>query len=349
MATAMIMALLFLVGGLLIGFVLGTRARQMLAAITAVSAMLKRLPLTLKLVMDKSGDDEIEPEDEDKEEDEGKDELEVFLSHQQGLDLHPELEMNPVILYHIKVAKDRLREERRQEELRLMRQAWIDEGLSEEQADARVELEAGSAGGGAATVSALATLIQHGARTLPASDSQNAENALLQNMRRKKKNVDVYLQRVCGVDTTMQQSDDKSKRIRLEGTFMGPLEKAMETKEKPVGHRELRRIADAGEAARAGRAQMRSIMKKTPGISPPIQRKRKHSRIREDRRQAVELRATQIAAALASLEDEADETDRDNELDGEEGELMDFDLGGDDDEGGLSGEDDDADENELAA
>ena len=131
-----------LIIGVVLGFLLGTRAKQTLAALKAVGSVFKRLPFTFKEVSDQN-DGENDVEDEEEKEDKGidADMLDEFLNTEQGLDLHPELEINPIMLYHLKVQKERSREQARLDQLEGMRQELIAQGLSEVEANERVEIE----------------------------------------------------------------------------------------------------------------------------------------------------------------------------------------------------------------
>ena len=61
----------------------------------------------------------------------------------------------------------------------------------------------GGAGAGHPKVSSLATLIAQGARVTPTSNSTTAEGAALNELRRIKKTVEVYLNKTHEIDTSI--------------------------------------------------------------------------------------------------------------------------------------------------
>lgn len=272
--SGIIMAIAFGVFCLILGFVLGTRARQMLEALKAVGAMLKRVPLTLQISTQAAGADGAETVDGDGEDEaeEPADILDPFLSHEQGMDIHPELVINPIMMYHIKAAKERLREEARLAALEEMKRALIEEGLSEAQADERVQLEADSGAGViGGKLSALQTLIAAGARVTPMSSSENAEQIALNDLRRQKKNIEVYLTKQHDIDTTMTKPDERTRRVNAEGTkSVGAYERAMQTAKEPFGGAAAKRDLETVDLARLARARLVNAVSKNKALQQKL-------------------------------------------------------------------------------
>jgi hypothetical protein len=260
---------------LIVGFVVGTRARQMAAALKAVGSLLKRVPFSLKdpKKMEEEGKaEEVAPEGE-AEADADEISMEDFLDVKAGLDVHPDLCVSPIFMYKVKQAKE---ETKRQAAL----QALLEQGVSEENAtevssmalmpivlalrscfapccavcllhlspsiaytsvhmSQLVEMQQNMGGG---TAGALLTLIQAGARVLPVSSNQSSEQQQLNEIRRKKKNIDVFLSKSLGVDISMEKVDKSaSRRLSTSGSSLTAEMKAIETASRPIGGASLMR------------------------------------------------------------------------------------------------------------
>ena len=317
---------------LIIGFIIGTRARQMAEALKAVGSLLKRVPFTLQI--SKAEEDgkaeEVENDGDDDEAEKLPEEiLDPFLSTELGLDIHPDLVINPIMMYHIKQVKERLREEQRMAQLEEMRQQLIAEGLSESQAEERVAFEAESGAmisGG--KLSALSVLINAGARVTPTGNRESQEQIILNDMRRQKKNIEVYLSKQHEIDVTMTKPEERSKRVGLEGTRMGPLEMAVSTAKEPVGGPLARRSAEMVETARTGRLRLASAVATNKSLAEKLEdfkasakanaRRQSRKLPPKDRRAAAQLEAggagglldaDSLAQLMAEAEEEGEEQD----------------------------------------
>ena len=146
-----------------------------------------------------AGEDDAPADDDDKVEEEmgvGAAVLDDFFAFQPTpLDDHPEIDVNPCLMYQIKKYKDQQREEQRIA-------ALAAEGLSEEEINDHL-LSGDMAGGafGMGRPNALAVLIQSGARVLPVADAASNENQLVQERKRQLRTIDTYLSRALSIDT----------------------------------------------------------------------------------------------------------------------------------------------------
>ena len=96
-----------------------------------------------------------------------------------------------------------------------------------------IEMQQNMGGG---TAGALLTLIQAGARVLPVSSNQSSEQQQLNEMRRKKKNIEVFLSKSLGIDTSMEKEDTSaSRRLSIAGSSLTAEMKAVETASRPIG------------------------------------------------------------------------------------------------------------------
>ena len=134
---------------LVLGFIIGTRGRKMMQALAALAAaakmMLQGQSTAAPGAPDAGAADDL---DEDEEDEKKGEEISIddFLSREPGLDLHPELEINPIMMYHIKIAKEEARKE-------MAVKAFQAEGLTDEEIAERMamaELTGGGGGGGGA-------------------------------------------------------------------------------------------------------------------------------------------------------------------------------------------------------
>lgn len=217
-ASSLAMAFIFLAVGLLVGFFLGTRARQVIASLRAVgSAMRRAITLKIPSIAAESGptptgggDDDDKAEDED--EDVSADLLDSLMQPVDADTLtdHPDVMYSPVLQYQIKKAKEEQR-------LEAQRQQLLAEGLSLEEVEA--ELAAGGGvvggGGGMGRQNPLALLISIGARVEATRGGDSAEAAAAQARKRALRNVDAYLSRVQGIDTKHKTAGGKGGHKRM--------------------------------------------------------------------------------------------------------------------------------------
>jgi len=212
MGVAVALMLVFLI----LGFLIGTRARQVAASIKNVGAALKsfsfKIPSLTPLQAAAAGAEGADDDErDDGDDDDNEIDLDKYVQPVEGdtvLADHPDLQISPVILYNIKKAKSELR-------LAQRRTALLAEGMSEQEADEQMELEmmSGSGGGGGGKMNALAMLISVGARVEATGGSGSAEQQALQDRRRLQRNVDGYLNRVHGVEK-LRVADQKNKATR---------------------------------------------------------------------------------------------------------------------------------------
>lgn len=218
------LAVVFLLVGLLIGFFVGTRGRQILATAKilhkAVRSFTVRLPDAAAVAaasQDDGGDDRIEDEADPQTID-----IQDWLSsdHVPGLEDHPDLEVNPVIMYQVRKAKDQAREERRLKQLSDTRERLLEEGVSESEINSRLmELE-GAGNAGQQMRNSLALLISIGARVEAGAGAGNADAVALQDRRRRARNVDMYLQNSLEVDVKKTAPKKASSSgVRMKSAF----------------------------------------------------------------------------------------------------------------------------------
>ena len=164
----------------------------------------------------------------------------------QTLSDHPEVQLSPVVLYQIKKAKEEMRKNAR-------RLALLAEGLTEDEINERMEMDALTGGGGAGRQNALALLIQHGARVAPSAGGADADNVALQDRRRLQRNVDTFLFKTDGIEKMRLEQQAGYKQGREGGGKMKSAhEMAKETSITPYGGesyvRELRQLTHAKQA-----------------------------------------------------------------------------------------------------
>ena len=153
----------------------------------SLSAVLK-----IKEASDVQGLEGAENMDGDQDDDESgkekaEDFLDAFLDSEQadGLDDHPDIELSPVFMYNIKKAKEAQRAE-------AQRQSLLAEGMTADEVDERMS-QMGASGGAPAVASPLAILIAVGARTEATKGKTSEEMLKKQDIRRKQRNIEVYL------------------------------------------------------------------------------------------------------------------------------------------------------------
>ena len=319
------LAVVFLLVGLIVGFLVGVRARQLITAVKNIPQATVSLKDVMKMQSrpaDDGGETEKVEEDETGEEEVG-DLMDRFMSTDvtNGLDDHPDTVRSPIVMYHIKVAKDEARREKR-------KQAMIAEGMDEEDAERLLLDEAAGGGmfGGAVNgdgtrMNALATLISVGARVTSAGNAQSAEAAAAEERRRHARTIDTFLQKQRGIDTSKTQPVKSTTRKNAADA----LETALQTKIKPYGGHAVERSAEAAKVAKTGRRQLKELgeRREKAGIITPGQE------VEMKRREATagNLQGLSAADQMALLAELAAEEGSD----GEDEEVGMMDLGGEED------------------
>jgi len=302
---------------LIIGFLLGTRAKQILASVKVVGTVMRKgfslkVPASLSIMGDKQVADDGAGDDADQQEEEEEEEPSLLDQYIQPLEAdpeladHPDVQISPVILYNIKKVKEELR-------LAQRKAALLADGLDEKEVEERMAMEASSGGGGGGgRMNALALLISVGARVEATSGSGNAEHVATMDRRRMQRNVDAYLQKAAGVE---KFRSEKTARDPLGGRLKVAHEVAHETKLRRVGGEEYERAMANLKKAKEARAIYKSYQSKQPtwqGASddPGVMKRDRNAN-------AGLANQTDMLAALQA-EVEAEEGDEGEE--GEEGE-----------------------------
>lgn len=291
------LAVVFLLVGILIGFVLGTRGRQTL---NAAKMVFTSNPFAALLSMpakeEEEGKDEAEQMggDDDKTAD---DILEEFMSRgiEHGLDDHPDLELNPVVMYQIKEAKAAKRVE-------MMRAALREEGLTEEEVEER--MRSGVDGPGIVSSgkpSAFQVLIEAGARVTSVSSS-SSDAALVQERKRQVRTIDVFLNKERGIDTAKDPTDKKQAKSVLDAKRAGEKPKsafqvAVDSKDHGKDYQWL--TSQMVGVAKRSRTQLRD---QKPKIKYVYKKEKKHHE-KEKKRGAVELNAQDLASIATEFEE----------------------------------------------
>jgi len=254
---SIVIALAFLIVGLLVGFLIGARAKQIVQKVKVSVSAAFSLRSLFKGQDAASGMDGAENADEGDEADDFEDGkgaeddnslLENFLQTEEepGLDDHLDTDINPVIMYNIKKAKEA-------QKLQHQREMLAAEGLSED--DIALRLAGGNAGVGETKPSALAIMIAAGARVEAAGNVQNAEAIKKSEMRRKQRNVNVFLTKTLEIDTKM--TAPKEQRDRGGGRKKSAFDIARDTKLNPIGGPVLKRSVNATQQAKSARSVFR--------------------------------------------------------------------------------------------
>lgn len=242
---------------LIIGFLIGTRAKQIVqAAKASAKAVLSIRELLKAGAADKNDDGEAEAagEDDEEEEQEPQELLEGFMNSDQinGMDDHPDIVRNPILLYHVKLSKDEARREKR-------KLALIAEGMDEEDAEQMLRDEAAggmiSGGGGEGKQNALATLIAAGARVTAVTGGQSNEAALADERRRTARTIEVFLEKNRGIDTSKTAMKKSNGGKRMENA----LDVAVKSKSTSIGGPDAQRHSEKIQMARTGRQLLRGI------------------------------------------------------------------------------------------
>ena len=240
---------------LLVGFLLGTRGRQILATAKVAHRALALLRgVRIPAPFDAADADDGQADDNDalNEEAAGIPTLEDFLSTSgnTGLEDHPEMEFNPVLLYQVKVAKELERERKRQLALDALQDGA-------EGADS-----AGNELGGYKQ-NALSLLISVGARTLPVQSKDKAENSLVQERKRQQKTIDTHLFKERGIQARAAAVKGSKQPARGE-KVKSALEVARETESIPHGGLSYQRSLRNTLTAKASRDTLREWLRLHP-------------------------------------------------------------------------------------
>lgn len=179
---------------LIIGFLIGTRARQLAASVKMAGHALKALAMLAIPAADDGDDGADDDGDEAVEEDQSAglgDGIDDYLSYETntGLDDHPEMVFNPILMYQIKLAKEAQRERAKLAAIEAM------------EGEGGVGSEYAMANDFAVKQNALAVLISVGARVTPIRAGTDGDAVAMQERRRLLKTVDVYLSKELEVDT----------------------------------------------------------------------------------------------------------------------------------------------------
>jgi len=203
---AVVLMLFCLVIGVVLGFLIGTRGRQIAAAVMSVPMALRhfsfKIPEGDTSVLGQQTNKDDGEDGDDNEREDGADEedgldLEALLQPveaDQALADHPDVTFNPVVTYKIKRSKEQARTAQR-------RAALLAEGMDPNEVDERMEIEQTSGGGGGgARQNPLALLVSVGARVEPTAGGSSQEHVQMMERRRLQRNVDAYLQKSEGVE-----------------------------------------------------------------------------------------------------------------------------------------------------
>lgn len=257
MSMAIAIAMLF--AGWIVGFLMGARARQIAAKLTSVGKAVLSMHQLLKIKEAAAGLEDAEAmaqgdEDENGDKTDVADPLDDFLNvaNADGLDDHQDLELSPVMMYEIKKAKDKERAEK-------LRAALIADGLTPAEADERLAM-AQEMGGAISDgkPNALSVLIAAGARVEAVKGATNEEMQKKIEMRRKQRNVAVFLQKRYEIEIKAPALNDGDGAGRSAAQKKTAYDVARDTKLQPVGgkgyEREVRRVETAKSARKVYRA-----------------------------------------------------------------------------------------------
>ena len=311
----------FVVVALIVGFLIGARAKQLVEKVKASANAVITIKELLKSGADAADDDggaEEADGDAEDEEEEPAELLERFMNMEdlRGLDDHADIVRNPIIMYHVKLAKEDARREKRKQQM-------IAEGMDEEDAerlllDEAAGMGSSGGGGGGGTQNALATLIAAGARVTALNDSSSADAAQAEERRRQARTIDAFLQKSRGIDTT--KSTVKKGGGGAHKRLDNALEVAVKTALTPFGGDTAKRDTEKTELAKRGRNMLRGIYARREKAG--LNRQARGQEVPVERRQGGAdgglLSAEDQAALLAELTDDDEGGDEGGE--GEEGE-----------------------------
>jgi hypothetical protein len=198
-----------------------------------------------------------------------------------GLDDHPETELNPILLFQIKQAKEALRS-KKEIEAKLIANGYEPnhlESLSPEAAKALLEElnstkvvvanNVGSVPGltrkYGATMNSTRIMVNNGASFVPGAGHQktgggDAEAAAAMAVRERLKTVDQHLSTTLHIDISRETVTKVAHRLKAGAQGLGlaqnALEKAKELAYKPFGGEAVRRAEEMSNFAKRGRARV---------------------------------------------------------------------------------------------
>lgn len=299
--------------GIAIGFIIGARAAQIHMKLTQVGKAVMSLHTLMKIKEAAAGMEDAKAMDGDEDEDGEKNKpdpeelLEGFLetSEVNGLEDHPDIDINPVIMHHIKVAKE---EQRRQQQRELM----AADGMTEDEIELRMQMNADGPGLGDGKPNALSVLIAAGARVESTTGATNEEAQKKQDIRRKQRNIAVHLQKNFGIETRVEKAREYQKGKR------SAYQVAVDTKIKPVGGPKLVRETEQIPRAKKARARYKEKKKEIdamvkqnmklhgPPKDPADEKAAQEAREAKRRSRQGEAGVGLDAAAIADLQAYAD-------------------------------------------
>ena len=228
-------AIAIAVGTLLLGWLIGTRARYALLAAMALKELMKK-----KAEMGAGEDDDDKVEEDDKDLDEEKSPLEIAMSRENepGLDDHPDTELNPILLYQIRMAKEELRRKK--------------------QAEIAAALEAGEESGAAVVKEGkLRLLTDAGAlRWVGKKRLQAGGDARMAEIREQLKKVDTHLATLFEIDVSRVPRPRVTNKIAGGKKVLTALSKANDLKWNPHEFEQVRKEQEVAEYARRGRSRV---------------------------------------------------------------------------------------------
>ena len=257
------LAIAFLFVGFIVGFLVGARTRQLQAKMQMVGKAVFSIHLLLKIKeamvgMDDAeavndGEDDNDPDDTSSTKN-AEDILDEFLNTDagDGIDDHPDVEISPVFMFQIKKSKD-------QQRLEKQKALLMAEGLTEAEADERIASGAElGAGAGDVRANPLAVLIAAGARVEAARGATSDEMLKKVELRRKQRNINVYISKQFDIDTKVARKDEGAEGgAKSKGGKKSALEVARETKVKPFGGDAYSRELRAVKSAKSSRALLK--------------------------------------------------------------------------------------------
>lgn len=300
--------------GAILGFIAGTRGRQILASMTQAFSMVAAL--TLKIPPSAEGDEDGDDGRVDEAMPTDLPDIEEFLSTDvvSQIEDHPEVEVNPIILYQVKIAKEKAREERQAKYLAELRDKYIAEGLSEDEIVERL-LEGGKAEE-KQRQNALAMLISVGASVTPGAGRGNADSVALQDRRRQMKNVESYLANSHDIDVRKSKAVAKANAsgVKMKNAY----EIARETEFVSYDGGAHERSKGQPRVAKEARNLFREWKQKNPNALPEVHNDSDDEKEKPKEKQARRGGGAVDAAALANLQAEFAEVEMDELEDDEE-------------------------------
>jgi len=254
------MALAMLVVGLVVGFLLGTRAKQMVAMFRTIIDGAWRSVLSLRLPAEAGADDEdgdVEAALRAPGDDANAPSIDNFLSDQTSADLDENagLVVNPVLMYIVREAKaERARLDKLQ---RAQERRMGLSGSGEPTDDELSELNALYSQGGEEPrrKRAINVLIENGARLSSVANVADAEKVAAQMGKRNAANIFHYFSKTHDIDVRSREAARRRSDI---GRWMPTaIEKANETEHTRYLSEDFKRQTVGVRAARNARTELR--------------------------------------------------------------------------------------------